>query len=785
MYLHFLKATDGTPLTKSFTRTADGQYEKTSYPDHLYMVDSTRVEVHTIDEFFAALTIAASYNQALQKGELDRELRGESRASHTLTDKETEWVLFDIDGLPTIETVEEFIYKILPQPFHDVSYIVQYSASHGIINKGLSAHLFFLLEHPVAPADLKNWLRAVNLNNPILEQALTLQQGNKSALKWPLDVTVAGNDKYIYIAPPICTNFEDPLAGKRIQLVRKSAGRTDFRFAHPGREAIRKLERAKIQALRDAESLPKLSLRTSTSSGFDVLLDADPVEVTEWWFSNGFFHLNLNGGDSGAYWVNPKRPKYIHSFKDEPSRILKQVAPEFWKEIKDQCFPDEMLVFRDKSSNKFYAGRYDPIEDEYTELDALTRQNIADWAEDEFNASPPDPIPQYRLVFDPTANYSVDRAGKRVNLFQRSEYMKLAPDASATIPPTIRKVIWWMVGNDDEAADWVINWLAYIFQRRTKTRVALVLHGTKGTGKGVFFNNIVTPLLGRQNCRQVQQDQIIKDQFNEYLGNSLMVMLDESEADPALRNRLFNWITEPTLRLRVAYADGRDIESHVNFILASNKTDAAPIEQNDRRFTVAPRQPNKIDLSKEEINERIPEELSEFARFLAAYKVDEHKATTPLNNEAKQAMLEAARDSTDVFIEALKSGDLLYFVQMLQAAGQSAGGGSISAEAAITRWASTVNTGKPEPVSLAELLSVYKQITGNDTKLARFKSMLIKRDVAKPEEVIINGMAQLGIYVQWEASPLALHGYKHVIGTIRAPAVSNDVERAVLSIGRK
>jgi hypothetical protein len=781
MFLHFLKATDGTPLTKSFTLNAQGQYEKTAYPSHLYEVDSAIIEVQTIDEFHSALSVAAGFNQALQKGELDRELHGESRANHTLTDKPTKWVLFDIDGLPAIGSAEEFVQRVLPDAFHNVSYIVQYSASSGIVNKGLSAHVFFVLKDEVAPNDLKNWLRTINLENPVLEAALELQNGNHSALRWPLDVTVAGNDKYVYIAPPVCTNFEDPLTGKRIQLVRKSVGDVGFAFSHPGREGIRQRERAKIQTLRDGKQLPKLSLRTSSAGGFDVLLDADPIEVTDWWFSNGFFHLNINGGDSGAYWVNPKKPKYIHSFKDEPSRILKQCAPEFWKEIKDQCAPEEMLVFRDKIADLYYCGKYDPIEDEYLELYPIKRTNLKDWCEAEYTAAVPDPVPQYMLRFDPTETYTVDRAGKRVNLFQKTEYMTLEPDKGARIPSTIDKVISHVVNHDEKTKAWLVNWLAFIFQRRTKSRVAVVLHGTKGTGKGVLFNEIIKPLLGGDSCQEVQQNEILQDRFNEYLGRTLVVMLDESEADDAFRNKLYHWITEPNLRLRVAYAGGKVIESHTNFILASNKPDAAPVEDNDRRFTVAPRQLHKIDLTHEEVKERIPEELSEFARFLLAYEVDEIIATTPLENEAKDEMREAARDSIDMFIDALMQGDFQFFVRMLDTAGTETG---LGAETAIKRWAPFVNTGKATPVTMAELQSVYRLLSGNALPVTKFSVMLRKRGVPKPEDMMIGEHLKSAVMVEWKGAAAALSGYKHLIGGVKAQAI-DGVDRVVLAMGTR
>ena len=173
-----------------------------------------------------------------------------------------------------------------------------------------------------------------------------------------------------------------------------------------------------------------------------MLLDADPVEVTESWEAGGFIHMNLNGGDSGAYWVNPKRPKYIQNFKGEPAMILRKVAPDFWKEISHLCTVDEMLVFRDIYTDIHYHGVYDPVEDRHQDLHPIRVGNIKQWCEYKFNTAPPDPMFQYHLEFDPTADFVVDRQHDRVNRFQPTEYMTLSfePDDHYQIPPTINKV---------------------------------------------------------------------------------------------------------------------------------------------------------------------------------------------------------------------------------------------------------------------------------------------------------------------------------------------------------
>ena len=83
----------------------------------------------------------------------------------------------------------------------DVDYIVQYSASAGIEPGKCGYHIFFLLDRPWSPADLKRVLRAWNLDHREIRQHFQLSRTNNS-LRWPLDISVCQNDKLIYIAPP-------------------------------------------------------------------------------------------------------------------------------------------------------------------------------------------------------------------------------------------------------------------------------------------------------------------------------------------------------------------------------------------------------------------------------------------------------------------------------------------------------------------------------------------------------------------------------------------------------
>ena len=423
----------------------------------------------------------------------------------------------------------------------------------------------------------------------------------------------------------------------------------------------------------------------------------------------------------------------------------------------------------------------------HEDLLPIRSSHIKQWSEYRFNTAPPDPMPQYYLEFDPTANFVVDRQHDRVNRFQPTEYMTLSfePDDHYQIPPTINKLIRWVMADDDEVIDWFLNWLAFIFQTRRKSRVALVLHGTKGTGKGVLFERVIQPLFSEGYTQEVQQKDLKKDKFNEYLGN-IFLLLDESEADEEFRDQLFHWITQPRIRMRVAYSGGRDTANFTNFILASNKPNAALIEKDDRRFTVAPGQQEGIELSIEEVEHTIAAELPEFARYLHTYQYDEYTATHALENDAKEQMRLDGRDSIDEFIEALLTGDICYFLEAFQDEFSGSYHSIPSPIDVVKRWASNVNTATKSAVSMSELHRVYRFITQRPMPLNKFGVMLTKRGVPKRRNVRIDNTPRLGLMVEWVAEPSRLQMYKDLLGgAVKATALDDPMERVILDMGKR
>ena len=149
MNIIFLEAS--VPLTKTYSKSS-GAVVKTPYP-FVWEFTSHTESCKSLVELEHLLKTHAALGHCALKGSIARPLVKESRAGSTDTNSTTEWLVLDLDGLPeTIDlvtpsgksqsaplTIDLFLAEM---GLADISYIVQWSASYGIENQRLRAHVF-------------------------------------------------------------------------------------------------------------------------------------------------------------------------------------------------------------------------------------------------------------------------------------------------------------------------------------------------------------------------------------------------------------------------------------------------------------------------------------------------------------------------------------------------------------------------------------------------------------------------------------------------------------------
>jgi hypothetical protein len=795
-------------LSKAFSRTPDGALIKHSYPNSRFFTSHT-FSLGNIAEALPALQQHAAAGHCLLKGSTIKPLVNEPRAGSTLPSTPTNWICFDLDH-SDFQSTDEFLAAI---GCAGVSHIVQYSASYGIeTDRGLTAHLFMELDQPVDPAVLKRWLMQLNLTVPALATRLQLS-ASFMALRWALDITTCQNDKLLYIAPPkLDAGVTSTFTGERISY-------------HPEQESVlpapqglwseAKLSQhmhAQINLLRTAQGLPAREYHTRLSRGHNTLVLAKPdlCAVTGVRQARGYTYLNLNGGDSFAYWHPDEDASIISNFKGEPAYLAKELIPEYYaawlaarrtqlvarreereeertvkalQQEQQQAQKETLhatghlagtLVFRDFATATYYNGTWDgqelvlaPAKNETQLQHFLLERGLPEI----------DFVPTWNMVFMPNDTTRVDIAKRQINLWQPTPYQLLEPRANSDWP-TIARVIESAVAHDPLIQQHWLNWWNCVFQLRTTTCVGWVFHGMQGTGKGVLINHVLAPLLGRQFVT-IKRMEELEDRFNDYLENTLLVVIDEAQISDSLRSRMIisnlkNQITEPTVNLRAMRQAARSVRNHTNWLFLSNMPDPITIDNTDRRFNVGEFRQEPLLLTTDDIA-KIADELPHFAAHLLAQQPNLQLARTILHTEERTRIIQTSRTSLELVADALHKGNLELFWEELPdpTNRELLGLGQQLMFDAYVRLITAAIQGTKNRFSRDELRVLFEFLCGDMPRTPmKFTQLLRHRNITlKP--MWLNEKTVRAFEVRWQADPAWLAARRaEISATPKLKAVS-------------
>lgn len=668
MEVYFLQA--ARPLCKVFTQNADGTIHKSAYP-LVKNFTSFKERINTTREFFEQIKRHSASGHCLLKGLLKRDLVDESRQNTTATDEPTEWLCLDFDRLTSKVTLDSVLEKMR---LNDVSYIKQFSASHGLAGNEdtFSAHVFMRLSAPLPAPILKSWL--IEQNHDVFKAELVLSR-TKTFLHYPLDISACQNDKLIYIAAPIFkAPLTDPLP-ERFEFVEGEFDEVPVERIEPRHiENLKLEEREVLNALREAEGLPKRRAGTALVNGIEITLKPDQCIVTGIKDCGEYIRLNLNGGDSWAYWHYKHKFDLIYDFKTGTAFKTQELVPDYYKQLLEakrieNSSPSKegnlVLAFREMRTGLYYNGIYQAKDDSVQLYPAKNEKQLADWLAahgrmlDDF-------VPIWDIVYEPKKNeegkyWHIDPEGHRINMFNPSKYMETPARIEADFP-YIYAIIKHALGDSESLVALFINWFAAIFQRKARPITAWVFHGIEGTGKGFLFNKVLKPLLGDDNVISITTRDL-RDNFNSFLENKLLVFVDEVDVDDfgekgLIAARLRNAITEPTIAIRPMRQVVKQVPNTLSFIFASNRPQPVFIPPTDRRYNVGEFQYKKLPPPNANA---VAAELNDFAAMLNGFPVKLDKLNTIGYSKAREEIQKASMNSLEKVAQDIRNGNFEAF----------------------------------------------------------------------------------------------------------------------------
>ncbi len=693
----------------------------------------------------------------MHKGSLKRPLDNEPRAFMSERANTTQLLVLDVDGLHTsnpgdLQALADKIVLQLPEVFHNVSYIAQASASLGFKKDTVSLHLFFLLDMPVHPKTLKDFIRMINYKTEFLAEQIKLS-ANGQSLSYILDPSVADNSKLIYIATPKFTGVADPYPENRFIKIDRGSPVLEISSSLIGvnPEKVHTLGLQIKDNLRKKNNLPKRVGKVTTvnvaGEAHEVLQNPDKMTIQITRVSEPFVNCNVNNGDSGGYYFLLTNPHYMYNFKGEPVWEIEKADPDFYRSI-FEIFADKIdnetkkkpIVLRDFFTDTYYNGVYDETKQQFDDEYPLTptgKSSINDFLKSHGRPTM-DFVPDARVVFDPSSDKGIDleTIPYSVNLFRRTPYMLRSEEnvkelsygeaiQIQKIAPNFYKLMMHALGNGKPEFEHFINWLAYIYQYRKKTMTAWIFTGIPGTGKGLFVHKILKPLFGEMQT-PMRALENIEEQFNLYMRTALFLVVDEfrmadSGSVGKMADKLKHQITEPNLTIRAMRTNQIELPSFTNFIFLTNRADAVKIEDSDRRYNVAPRQEEKIEQAYPELLQNLDAlepELYILAGVLNKFKVDVRMAHTALENDAKKEMKEVSMSVLEEFANAIRTRNLEYFTDVLDIPLTNTfdAGGVSTSQRYVKYWIAEVGNEIIIPMSQFKL--VYDILTDSRNKLS-------------------------------------------------------------------
>jgi putative DNA primase/helicase len=169
-----------------------------------------------------------------------------------------------------------------------------------------------------------------------------------------------------------------------------------------------------------------------------------------------------------------------------------------------------------------------------------------------------------------------------MNLFSGFPMKAMQGDVS----PILYHITEVLCDGDKKAADFVIGWLAHLFQKPDeKPSVAILLKSIEGTGKGTLYS-VLQKIIGHM-ALQVNGGYQLTGRFNSVVANRLLIFADEVDlTDVRSADKLKGLISEPRVSMEKKGLDPIQLPNYGRFIFASNHDHVIKAGPRERRFLV-------------------------------------------------------------------------------------------------------------------------------------------------------------------------------------------------------
>ena len=264
-----------------------------------------------------------------------------------------------------------------------------------------------------------------------------------------------------------------------------------------------------------------------------------------------------------------------------------------------------------------------------------------------------------------------------LNLYKAPSVLHTKEDPNITSNnfPTISHMLGHLFPVPDER-EWFEQWLSEVV-RRKRMRTAFLILGQVGTGKNIFFEQVVGNIIGKNNTVIVTND-LIKKEFNTYLREGVFYIFDEVAVDKKdriqVKEKIKRYITNDSVPIEGKGSNSQNgYRMTGNCVFLSNNDIPMQIDDPDRRFNVIRTNNNNIinePWYKQNLTPDIISELPAFVAYMKAKKVTIDVCNKTIDNDEKKRLQEVVKSTVFRFWEALRNCDIAFFLDNQTLVGQ-------------------------------------------------------------------------------------------------------------------
>lgn len=285
--------------------------------------------------------------------------------------------------------------------------------------------------------------------------------------------------------------------------------------------------------------------------------------------------------------------------------------------------------------------------------------------------SNPQAIEVHGIGFNPEKeNLYYRRSGQNsfrmVNMWRGCDVPAAETVARDEVAPFLDYIKRIVASENDEAYEWVMAWLADIFQNpASKCGTSLALVGRTGAGKSILGDAFIRPILGMNHAMQVNSIESLTGKFNADTSGMLFIQCDEAMNSNRRQDaqKLKSSITDPTKRLEKKGHDAFQVEDFARYYFTSNEitTALAIVDgKDDRRYTVLESNPEwSYGSNQHTAKEKAAywsnltewaenrDNLAKVHRYLLEHTYDRKVVRVPLTTKTKMDMAHQSQQGID------------------------------------------------------------------------------------------------------------------------------------------